>query len=312
MRWNTPVPPQFPPWGFLPLPSPAAASKQSHLSPVTPHQSQRLSLKNWPTRLHNEYMHLIIQILTPLLEGFPADIFSTTADQEICCHRKNLSSEILRWSLILRSLFLPQRIAYCPRKQYWLSVVLVGLKGEQHCQLSQDLAWSQWCYHTNCLIVVQLTRNGIAQQVSSSPVNHANYSLSDSLASLCPMPLPLPLLLLFKLHSSTILLLSFHCRAIIVVRVLCSDTLGRAITPHNYPSPLKHRQLDVPEAFTSTFVNYALTYARPSFIHSVILPLICKVCTLHGFMHWIGIIRTIRGVAGRKGNNNANYRDNAD
>ena len=92
-------------------------------------------------------------------------------------------------------------------------------------------------------------------------VNHANYSLFDSLASLCPMPLPLPLLLLFKLHSSTILLLSFHCRAIIVVRVLCSDTLGRAITPHNYPSPLKHRQLDVPEAFTSTFVNYALTYA---------------------------------------------------
>ena len=123
MRWNTPVPPQFPPWGFLPLPSPAAASKQSHLSPVTPHQSQKLSLKNWPTRLHNEYMHLIIQILTPLLEGFPADIFSTTADQEICCHTKNLSSKILCWSLILRSLFLPQRIAYCPRKQYQLSVV---------------------------------------------------------------------------------------------------------------------------------------------------------------------------------------------
>ena len=44
----SPVPrPQFPPWGFLPLPSLAAASKQSHLSPaVTPHQSQKLSLKN--------------------------------------------------------------------------------------------------------------------------------------------------------------------------------------------------------------------------------------------------------------------------
>ena len=85
-------------------------------------------------------------------------------------------------------------------------------------------------------------------------VNHGKYSLS--LASLCPMPLTLPLLLLS--HCTSTILLTFHCHPIILVSVVCSsDTLGRAITPHNYTA-LKHRQLDPPEAFSSAFVNYAL------------------------------------------------------
>ena len=71
------------PGGFLPLSPQSLLSKQSHLSPVTPHQSQKLWIQKLTNHTAKCILHIclwarppnmIIQILTPSLEGFPADI----------------------------------------------------------------------------------------------------------------------------------------------------------------------------------------------------------------------------------------------